>query len=65
MELCQEKGIRGLGESFAEFVKSLEPKTMKEHLAEKQKIVKEQAQQKFMYAQEHRASKKRSISTEL
>ena len=36
---------RGLGEAFAEFVKSLEPKTMKERLTEKQKVVKEQTQQ--------------------
>ena len=31
---------RGLGEAFTEFVKSLEPKTMKERLVEKQKIIK-------------------------
>lgn len=56
---------RGLGEAFTEFVKSLEPKTMKERLAEKQKIVKEQSQQQSMRTQEHGVSKKRNISTEL
>ncbi len=29
---------RGLGEAFAEFVKSLEPKTMKERLAESRRL---------------------------
>ena len=56
---------RGLGEAFAEFVKSLEPKTMKESLAEKQKVVKEQTQQKSMHTQEHGISRKHNISTEL
>ena len=56
---------RGLGEAFAEFVKSLEPKTMKEHLTEKQKVVKEQTQQKSMHTQEHGTSRKHNISTEL
>lgn len=56
---------RGLGEAFAEFVKSLEPKTMKERLAEKQKVVKEQTQQKSMHTQEHGISRKHNISTEL
>lgn len=49
---------RGLGEAFAEFVKSLEPKTMKERLAEKQKVVKEQTQQKSMHTQDHGTSRK-------
>lgn len=48
---------RGLGEAFAEFVKSLEPKTMKERLTEKQKVVKEQTQQKSMHIQEHGTSR--------
>ena len=48
--------IRGLGEAFVEFVKSLEPKTMKERLTEKQKVVKEQTQQKSMHTQEHGTS---------
>ena len=56
---------RGLGEAFAEFVKSLEPKTMKERLTEKQKVVKEQTQQKSMHTQEHGTSRKHNISTEL
>lgn len=56
---------RGLGEAFAEFVKSLESKTMKERLTEKQKIVKEQTQQKSLHIQEHGVSKKHNISTEL
>ena len=56
---------RGLGEAFAEFVKSLEPKTMKERLTEKQKVVKEQTQQKSMHTQEHGTSRKDNISTEL
>ena len=56
---------RGLGEAFTEFVKSLEPKTMKERLVEKQKIIKEQSQQQSMHTQEHGVSKKRNISTEL
>lgn len=56
---------RGLGEAFAEFVKSLEPKTMKERLTEKQKVVKEQTQQKSMHTQEHGTSRKYNISTEL
>ena len=56
---------RGLGEAFTEFVKSLEPKTMKERLVEKQKIIKEQSQQQSMHTQEHEVSKKRNISTEL
>ena len=55
---------RGLGEAFAEFVKSLEPKTMKERLTEKQKVVKEQTQQKSMHTQEHGTSRKHNISTE-
>ena len=56
---------RGLGEAFTEFVKSLEPKTMKERLVEKQKIIKEQSQQQSMHTQEHGVSKKRNISTEI
>ena len=56
---------RGLGEAFAEFVKSLEPKTMKERLTEKQKVVKKQTQQKSMHTQEHGTSRKDNISTEL
>ena len=56
---------RGLGEAFAEFVKSLEPKTMKERLTEKQKVVKKQTQQKSMHTQEHGTSRKHNISTEL
>lgn len=56
---------RGLGEAFTEFVKSLEPKTMKERLVKKQKIIKEQSQQQSMHTQEHEVSKKRNISTEL
>ena len=56
---------KGLGEAFAEFVKSLEPKTMKELLAEKQKVVKEQTRQKSMHTQEHGTSRKHNISTEL
>lgn len=56
---------RRLGEAFAEFVKSLEPKTMKERLTEKQKVVKEQTQQKSMHTQEHGTSRKHNISTEL
>lgn len=56
---------RGLGGAFAEFVKSLEPKTMKERLTEKQKVVKEQTQQKSMHTQEHGTSRKHNISTEL
>lgn len=56
---------RGLGEAFAEFVKSLEPKTMKERLTEKQKVVKEQTQQKSMHTQERGTSRKHNISTEL
>ena len=56
---------RGLGEVFAEFVKSLEPKTMKERLTEKQKVVKKQTQQKSMHTQEHGTSRKDNISTEL
>ena len=55
----------GLGEAFTEFVKSLEPKTMKERLVEKQKIIKEQSQQQSMHTQEHGVSKKRNISTEI
>lgn len=57
--------IRGLGEAFVEFVKSLKPKTMKERLTEKQKVVKEQTQQKSMHTQEHGTSRKHNISTEL
>lgn len=57
--------IRGLGEAFVEFVKSLEPKTMKERLTEKQKVVKEQTQQKSMHTQEHGTSRKHNISIEL
>ena len=57
--------IRGLGEAFVEFVKSLEPKTMKERLTEKQKVVKKQIQQKSMHTQEHGTSRKHNISTEL
>lgn len=57
--------FRGLNEAFAEFVKSLEPKTMKERLEEKQKIVKEQTQQKSVHTQEHGTSRKHNISTEL
>lgn len=57
--------IRGLGEAFVEFVKSLEPKTMKERLTEKQKVVKEQTQQKSMHTQEQGTSRKHNISTEL
>ena len=57
--------IRGLGEAFVEFVKSIEPKTMKERLTEKQKVVKEQTQQKSMHTQEHGTSRKHNISTEL
>ena len=57
--------IRGLGEAFTEFVKSLEPKTMKERLAEKQKVVKEQTQQKSMHTQEQGGLRKHNISTEL
>lgn len=56
---------RGLGEAFAEFVKSLEPKTMKERLTEKQKVVKKQTQQKSMHTQEHGTLRKHNISTEL
>ena len=56
---------RELGEALAEFVKSLEPKTMKERLTEKQKVVKEQTQQKSMHTQEHGTSRKDNISTEL
>lgn len=56
---------RGLGEAFSEFMKSLEPKTMKERLVEKQKVVKEQTQQKSMHTQEHGTSRKHNISTEL
>ena len=56
---------RGLGEAFAEFVKALEPKTMKERLTEKQKVVKKQTQQKSMHTQEHGTSRKYNISTEL
>ena len=56
---------RGLGGAFAEFVKSLEPKTMKERLTEKQKVVKEQTQQKSMHTQEHGTSRKHNFSTEL
>ena len=56
---------RGLGEAFAEFVKSLEPKTMKERLTEKQKVVKKQTQQKSMHTQEYGTSRKDNISTEL
>jgi hypothetical protein len=56
---------RELGEALAEFVKSLEPKTMKERLTEKQKVVKEQTQQKSMHTQEHGTSRKHNISTEL
>lgn len=56
---------RGLGEAFAEFVKSLEPRTMKERLTEKQKVVKKQTQQKSMHTQEHGTSRKHNISTEL
>lgn len=40
-------------------------KTMKERLAEKQKVVKEQTQQKSMHTQEHGTSGKHNISTEL
>lgn len=57
--------IRGLGEAFVEFMKSLEPKTMKERLTEKQKVVKEQTQQKSMHTQEHGTSRKHNISAEL
>lgn len=56
---------RGLGEAFVEFVKSLEPKTMKERLVEKQRVVKEQTQQKSMHTQEQGVSRKHNISTEL
>lgn len=56
---------RGLGEAFAEFVKSLEPKKMKERLTEKKKVVKKQTQQKSMHTQEHGTSRKDNISTEL
>lgn len=42
-----------------------ERKTMKERLAEKQKVVKEQTQQKSMHTQEHGTSRKHNISTEL
>lgn len=40
-------------------------KTMKERLVEKQKVVKEQTQQKSMHTQEHGTSRKHNISTEL
>ena len=53
---------RGLGEAVAEFVKSLEPETMKERLTEKQTVVKEQTQQKSMHTQEHGTSRKHNIS---
>ena len=54
-----------MGEAFVEFVKSLEPKTMKERLVEKQRVVKEQTQQKSMHTQEQGVSRKHNISTEL
>ena len=46
-------------------MKSLEPKTMKERLVEKQRVVKEQTQQKSMHTQEQGVSRKHNISTEL
>ena len=39
--------------------------TMKERLAEKQKVVKEQTQQKSMHTQEQGGLRKHNISTEL
>lgn len=48
-----------------ERMRIIQIKTMKERLTEKQKVVKEQTQQKSMHTQEHGTSRKHNISTEL
>ena len=58
-KLKQFVAMKGLGEAFKEFVKSMEPKTFKQKLEEKKAILEEQKKQRKVEEQEKRDGKRR------